>query len=67
MTGMNPMIPRAAIALLHVLAVLLPAPLMAQPFPNKPVKLYVGFPPGGGSDALARLVALRFPIRWPPR
>ena len=31
--------------------------LLAQPFPNKPIKLVVGFPPGGGSDAAARLTA----------
>ena len=27
-----------------------------QAYPAKPIKLIVGFPPGGGSDALARLV-----------
>jgi tripartite-type tricarboxylate transporter receptor subunit TctC len=26
-------------------------------FPNRPIRLMVGFPPGGGNDALARLVA----------
>ncbi len=29
----------------------------AQSFPSKPIKLIVGFPAGGGSDAAARLTA----------
>ena len=33
------------------------APACAQPFPNKPLKIVVGFPPGGGSDLMARIVA----------
>lgn len=35
----------------------LPLAASAQGYPNKPVKLIVGFPPGGGSDAAARLLA----------
>ena len=32
-----------------------------QAYPNKPIKLFVGFPPGGGSDALARLLGAALP------
>ena len=31
----------------------------AQPYPNKPIRLVVGYPAGGGADALARLLATR--------
>ena len=32
-----------------------------QVYPNKSIKLFVGFPPGGGSDALARLLGAALP------
>ncbi len=32
---------------------------VAQTFPDKPLKIVVGFPPGGGSDLMARMVAER--------
>ena len=35
----------------------------AQPFPQKPVKLIVGFPPGGGVDIIARSIQQRLSER----
>lgn len=54
---------RCAAGLFLALATLAALPVAAQSFPNKPIKLYVGFPPGGGSDALARLVGGAMPGR----
>jgi tripartite-type tricarboxylate transporter receptor subunit TctC len=32
---------------------------VAQPYPDRPVRLLVGYPPGGGTDFLARIVATK--------
>jgi tripartite-type tricarboxylate transporter receptor subunit TctC len=37
---------------------------MAQPFPAKPVHIIVPFPPGGGADALARIMAPHLTKIW---
>ena len=36
-------------------------PASAQPFPNKPIRLIIGFAPGGPADVIARLVAQKIP------
>lgn len=47
----------AAFALLACITAFGGAGAWAQAFPSKPIKLIVGFPPGGGSDSAARLTA----------
>ncbi|HEY6822757.1 MAG TPA: tripartite tricarboxylate transporter substrate binding protein [Burkholderiales bacterium] len=53
---------RAALAFLF--AVLFCGSALAQGFPARPVRVVVPFPPGGGADALARLMAPRLGERW---
>jgi tripartite-type tricarboxylate transporter receptor subunit TctC len=43
---------------------LLSAAACAQPFPSKPVHIIVPFPPGGGADALARIMAPHLNRIW---
>ena len=38
--------------------------VFAQEWPNAPVRIVVGFPPGGGTDALARVVAQKLSVMW---
>jgi tripartite-type tricarboxylate transporter receptor subunit TctC len=38
--------------------------LVAQEWPNAPVRIVVGFPPGGGTDAVARVVAQKLSGMW---
>ncbi len=37
---------------------------MAQVWPNRIVRLVVGFPPGGGADAVSRIIAARLSELW---
>ena len=43
----------------HALSLALAMPSFAQSFPSRPIRLIVGFPPGGGSDLVARPIAAR--------
>jgi tripartite-type tricarboxylate transporter receptor subunit TctC len=46
-------------------AAVLAAPrLLAQEWPNGPVRIIVGFAPGGGTDALARVVGIKLTEMW---
>jgi tripartite-type tricarboxylate transporter receptor subunit TctC len=46
-------------------AAVLGAPrLFAQTWPTGPVRIIVGFPPGGGTDALARVVGQKLGAMW---
>jgi len=55
----------------HAVAVVLALPLYAetcsaaQDFPVKPVRMVIGYPPGGAADTLGRILAPKLTERWP--
>ena len=56
---------RSLIQAVGAAAATLAAPrLLAQEWPSAPVRIVVGFPPGGGTDALARVVAHKLSVMW---
>jgi tripartite-type tricarboxylate transporter receptor subunit TctC len=52
---------KLAVFLLGMLAL---AGVQAQGYPDRPVRVLVGYPPGGGTDLVARLVATPLSERW---
>ena len=47
-----------------VIASLLAGMSFAQTYPSRPIRLIVGFPPGGGNDVVARLVGAKMQEAW---
>ena len=52
------------VAVFGLLAGFVSGTAFAQPYPNKPVKLIVTYPPGGSSDLMARILGQKLSDLW---
>ena len=55
---------RWLLGFLYLCGLALAGPVLAQAYPSKPVKLFVGQPPGGGNDAVGRILADKLSAMW---
>ena len=53
-----------ALSMLAAFSVLVPSLVTAQSYPAKPIRILVGFPPGGNSDFVARAVGRGLGDLW---
>ncbi len=49
------------LAIIGALGISLPATAAGEDFPTKPIRIVVGFPPGGNADLIARLLSQKMP------
>jgi tripartite-type tricarboxylate transporter receptor subunit TctC len=57
-------VPRLVAALTGAALLAIASVVSAQTWPTRPVKIVVPYPPGGGNDILARLIAPKMAERW---
>ena len=63
-TQIDPSVTRFVVTALSALAILTPTLATSQTYPSRPVRIIVGFAPGGTPDVFARLIAQKMSESW---